>query len=84
MRQASIYAMESAFDRWISGKCKRPKTMQAVIYNQYGARGALAVPASGTREQVLATYAYYKDIHAEQTLGLVCREYYDWMMEQTK
>ena len=69
----SIYAIEAEFDTWISGVKKTPKTMKAVVYDQYGHD---AWPVMGTREEILGQYHFYRDCYPEKSLGLASEEYY--------
>lgn len=75
----SIHAIEAEFDKWISGEKKNPKTMKAVVYDQYGwhSPDQLEQPVTGTRKEILEQYQFYKECYPDKSLGLVCEEYYN-------
>lgn len=78
------YKTEAEFDAFISGLRKKHKTMEAVIYDQYRSEEPIVRHVSGTRKEILAQYAFYKDAYPDRSLGLVSKTYYELLINHKK
>lgn len=78
------YKTEAEFDAFISGRSKTHKTWEAVIYDQYRSDDPIVRHVKGTRNEILAQYAFFKDAFPDRSLGLVCKEYYQLLTNPKK
>lgn len=82
-----IYKAQADFEAWISGKRKKPEVMKAVVYDQFGRIDnghGIVYRVSGTRDEVLAQYNFYKSAYPDRSLGLSCEEYFAKIMDGRK
>ena len=82
--KCAAYRTQADFDSFIRGKIGHGKTRQAVIYDQNGPINKTAVKVEGTREEILAQYAFFKTFNPGRHLGLVCPEYFELLRQSRK
>ncbi len=78
------YKTEAEFDAFISGLRKKHKTWEAVIYDQYHSDEPIVRHVSGTRNEILAQYAFYKSAYPDRNLGLVSKAFYELLINPKK
>lgn len=75
MDRVKALMCEAAFNVFLVNK--KPGTREAVIYDQFGCRDKLVRHVSGTWDEILEQYRFYKEAMPDRTLGLVCKEYFE-------
>ena len=73
---SDIYRLQGEFEEFISGK-RKGKSIDAVIYDQFGSADGIARYVNGSRKEILESYGFYKDAYPDKSLGLVCKAYYE-------
>lgn len=76
---SDIYRLQGEFEEFISGK-RKGKSVDAVIYDQFGSADDIARYVNGSRKEILESYGFYKDAYPDRSLGLVCKAYYEQLL----
>ena len=74
------FAKEAEFEDWLEKGKKGVR--EAVIYDQYYNGEHIVRYVTGTRQEILDQYIFYKDAYPDKSLGLVCKEYYEQLIEK--